>query len=175
MADNRGNLRGSARSGSGDGVRGAEAFLALSRRLKEAGQTELRKELHKAVAATAKPLVPKVKKAGEAKAPTRGGMARHMGKKQYRAQTRTGEQTAGVRIVGTKVDPRIDATGRVAHPVFGRKGKAKNGGKNTVVQEIPGLAGYFSETLEQSGPEVRDVMVDVLNDFVRRMANEGRI
>jgi hypothetical protein len=44
-----------------------------------------------------------------------------MAKKPYPVQTRTGAKTAGVRIVGTKVDPRINNLGRIQHPVFGRK------------------------------------------------------
>jgi hypothetical protein len=60
-----------------------------------------------------------------------------------------------VRIVGTKVDPRINSQGRIAHPVFGRKG-------STVVQQVPRLKGYFDETLRESAPQVRADVVAVL-------------
>lgn len=144
-----------------DSVRGAEDFLALSRRLKAAGETELRKELHKAVGAAAKPLIPKVKAAAQDKFPQRGGLANRMARKPLRAQTRTGALTAGVRIVGSKVDPRMDESGRISHPVYGRK--------PNVVQNVPGVAGYFSETLEKAGPEIRGDVLNVLEDFTQRI------
>jgi hypothetical protein len=74
-----------------------------------------------------------------------------------------------VRIVGTKVDPRINNQGRVFHPVFGRKGQAANGGVNAVVQQVPGAKGYFDETLTQSGPKIRVEVVTVLNEFAQRL------
>jgi hypothetical protein len=166
MADNRGGLRGSAsNSGGGFATSGAEEFLALSKRLKAAGQTELRKELHKAMRDAAKPLIPKVKTAARTDLPRRGGLNKRMARKGYRVQARTGAATAGVRIVGTKVDPRIDATGRVFHPVFGRG--------PGVVQHVPRAKGYFSETLAGSAPQVRDAVRDVLDDFAERVARGG--
>jgi hypothetical protein len=138
---------------------GANDFLALSKRLKAAGKTELRKELNKTMNNAAKPLIPKIRQAAATKLPQSGGLAQRIAKKPYRAQTRTGAKTAGVRIVGTKVDPRIDQ-GRVAHPVFGRK--------PVVVQSV--TPGYFSETLERSGPEIRAEVVGALGAFVDDLA-----
>lgn len=143
-------------------VTGADDFLALSRRMKEAGESGLRKELHKAMTAAAKPLIPKVRAAAAANLPQRGGLARSVSRKPVRAQTRTGNQTAGVRIVAAKVDPRLDE-GRLAHPVFGRP-------NSTVVQQVPGAVGYFSKTLENEGPQVRDTLIEVLEDFTNRLA-----
>lgn len=160
MADNRGNLRGSATNG-GVGVQGAEDFLRLSKALKAAGQSGLRKELNKAMRDAAKPLLPKVRAAAASTLPHRGGLAQRISKKPFRVQTRTGAQTAGVRIVGTKVDPRIDQ-GRVYHPVFGRK--------PGVVQSV--TPGYFSKTLEESGPEVRNDLTQALEDFAGRLIKE---
>lgn len=145
-------------------ARGADDFLALSKRLKAAGQTELRKELHKAMSAAAKPLIPKVREAARNNLPKGGGLNERIAKKPLRAQTRTGATTAGVRVVGSKVDPRINE-GRVAHPVFGRK--------PFVVQHVPEATGYFSETLAQSGSEVRVELLKVLNDFTARITRGG--
>ena len=160
MADNRGNRRGSATTG-GTGVQGAEDFLRLSRALKAAGQTELRKQLNKTMRDAAKPLLPKVKAAAEANLPKKGGLNTRIAKKPFRVQTRTGASTAGVRIVGTKVDPRIDQ-GRVYHPVFGRS--------PGVVQQVK--PGYFSETLAAEGPAVRDDLAQALEDFAGTLLRE---
>lgn len=160
--DNRGNLRGSA-TGGGVSVRGAEDFLALSKRLKAAGQTELRKELNKSMRQAAKPLLPKVREAARANLPKHGGLNERIARKPIRIQTRTGANTAGVRVVGTKVDPRIDE-GRVFHPVFGRK--------PGVVQRIKGR-GYWSKTLEKSGPDVRGDVLKALEGFTKQVLKKG--
>ncbi len=162
--DNRGNLRGSA-ANSGASVRGADDFLALSRRLKAVGETELRKELHRAMGAAAKPLIPKVKDAARRNLPRQGGLNERIAKKPLRAQTRTGAKTAGVRIVGTKVDPRINE-GRIFHPVFGRPGSG-------VVQQVPRARGYFDETLSREGPAVRDDILKVIRDYTIRALKMG--
>lgn len=124
-------------------IRGAEQFLALSKRLKREGQTGLRKELNKAMRDAAKPLIPKVRAAARADLPHRGGLAERIARKPYRVKVSTAASTAGVSIVGTKVDPRINA-GRVYHPVFGHR--------PGVTQSVRG--GYFDRTLSESGPSV---------------------
>ncbi len=162
--DNRGNRRGSA-ANSGASVHGADDFLALSKRLKAVGEAELRKELHKAVGAAAKPLIPKVKNAARENLPRQGGLNERIAKKPLRAQTRTGAKTAGVRIVGSKVDPRINQ-GRIFHPVFGRPGSG-------VVQQVPKARGYFDETLSREGPAVRDEILAVIRDYTIRALRMG--
>ena len=153
----------------GEAIRGADNLLALSKKLKAAGQTELRKELHKAMRNVAKPLVPKIREAARKQLPTAGGLNDRIAKKPYRAQVRTGAKTAGVRITGTKVDPRINREGRVWHPVFGREGKAANGGRNSVVQKVPSAEGYFDETLRDEGPEVREELRSTLAAWSERL------
>jgi hypothetical protein len=157
MADNRGNLRGSAARAGGTGVGGADDFLKLSKALKAAGQGELRKALNKTMKDAAKPLIPKVRAAARDSLPKTNGLNERMARKPYRVQVRTGATTAGVRIVGTKLDPRINNEGRIFHPVFGRK--------PGVVQQVPGAVGYFDKTLSESGPAIRDDLTKALDDF----------
>jgi len=158
------NPVGGIRAG-GSGMRGAEDFLALSKALKAAGQTELRKALHKGMASAAKPLLPKIRQSARDRAPKAGKLNERLARKPYRAQARTGAATAGVRIVGGKVDPRMNALGRVYHPVFGRKGKAANGGRNAVPQTVPELRGYFDEPIRESEREIRGDLIRALEDF----------
>jgi hypothetical protein len=148
-----------------DYVRGADDFLALSKRLKAVGETGLRKELHKAMGSAARPLIPKVQEAARRNLPKRGGLNERIARKPYRAQTRTGMQTAGVRITGSKVDPRINNEGRVYHPVFGRTPGE--------IQPVPQAKGYFDETLAAEGPKVRDDILDVVRDYTIRALRMG--
>lgn len=146
-------------------VTGADDFYKLSKALKNAGEKGLRNELHKTVREAAKPLIPKVKQAARDALPKRGGLNERIARKPLRAQTRTGAKTAGVRIVGSKVDPRINA-GRVYHPVFGRPGSG-------VVQQVPEAAGYFDKTIEKNAPQVRDDLVRAMTNFADRIIREG--
>lgn len=142
-------------------VRGARDFYTVSKSLKAAGKGELRKQFHKTVRDAAKPLIPKVRESARQRGPKEGGLNERLAKKPYRAQTRTGANTAGVRIVGTKVDPRINSLGRIAHPVFGHK--------PTVIQYDNGLKGYFDKPLQESGPAVQREVVGAMNDFTRKI------
>ena len=166
--DNRGNLRGSLQNqGSGafaraGAIKGANDFLALSKKLKAAGETGLRRELNKGLQRAAKPLIPKVREAARRELPKAGGLNERIAKKPYRVQVRTGAKTAGVRVVGTKVDPRINAAGRVAHPVFGRP-------KSTVVQIVPEAKGYFTDTITESGPDIRAAVIGALSEFTKTL------
>jgi len=142
-------------------ARGARDFLTVSKYLKAAGEGGLRKEFHKTVRDAAKPLLPKVREAARQKGPKHGGLNEALAKKPLRVQARTGAKTAGVRIVGTKVDPRINNLGRIQHPVFGRK--------PVVVQYDANLKGYFDETLEREAPSVQGEVVRAMNDWTRRL------
>jgi hypothetical protein len=173
MADNRGNLRGSGILGGARTIKGTADFVKLSKVLKEAGNKTLRNELHKMVREPAKVVIPKIREAARG-VPGKGGIGAHYGKKPLRTQTRTGEKTAGVRVVMPKTDPRVDQEGRVAHPVFGRVGKAKNKGKNVVVQKVPAIKGFFSDTLQADAPQIRDGFLRALDDFTDRIVREAK-
>jgi len=163
-----GRISGSSTSSD----QGARAFYELSKRLKEVGGTgkgSLRNEMQKAVKQAAKPLPKAVKAAAARDLPQRGGLAKHVAKRTPSVVTRTGIQTAGVRIQDKKSDPRMSTQGRVPHPVFGRRGKPKNGGKNFVVQDVPEARGYFDETIRDRAPQVADDITDVLADYAGRL------
>jgi len=166
--DNRGNFRGSAaNSGGSAGLssRGARDFLAVSKALKAAGEGELRKAFHKTVRDAAKPLPKKVKDSARERGPKKGELNEALAKKPIRVQTRTGVKTAGVRIVGTKVDPRINNLGRIQHPVFGHK--------PPVVQYNQDLKGYFDDPLKESGPAIQTNVVRAMDAFTRDLLRKG--
>lgn len=149
-------------------VDGAEKFLRLSKALKAAGQTELRKELNKSLKDAVKPLIPKVKDAARSKLPQRGGLAKTVAKASIRPQVRTGQDTAGVRlVVGKRRGSAAASTNRgvVRHPVFDR---------NTWVEQRV-EPGWFDKTLEAEAPgETRlaiEAALEAMVDKVRRETN----
>ena len=144
---------------------GAQAFYELSKRLKEAGGTgkgSLRSEMNKALRQAAKPLPQAVKKKAGEVFPEKGGLAKIMAKRTPKVITRTGIKTAGVRIQDKGTDPRMNAQGRIYHPLFGRKG-------SDVVQFVPAIKGYFDETLAKEAPEVRADVIDVLAEYAQKL------
>lgn len=147
-------------------TKGAEDFLRLSKAMKGSAP-ELRKELNKALRTAAKPIIPKIRQSARSNLPREGGLNERFAKKPLRAAVRTGEKTAGVRIQGTKTDPRVNAQGRVAHPVFGRP-------RSTVVQQVPSAVGYFDRPAQDSAPQVRSELVAVLADFKKQLEAKTR-
>lgn len=143
-------------------VRGAEDFLALSKRMKAAGQGELRKELNKGLREAVKPLIPQTRAAARSRLPQRGGLAALVAKEPQRVQVRTGAGTAGVRlVVGQKGGgARAADQGAIRHPVFGRP--------TFVTQQV--RPGWFTETAEGEFDQIRDGVLDVLDDFIRKVA-----
>jgi hypothetical protein len=146
-------------------VEGADAFLALSRRLKEVDK-DLRKSLHKRLRESAKTLTPKTRQAARSQLPSRGGFAALVARTPQRVQVRTGAKTAGVRIVIGKKGSgaRAADSGTIRHPVFGDRSRF-------VSQQVE--PGWFSQTAQDNAPEVREDVVKVLRDVAEELARRG--
>ncbi len=142
-------------------VEGADKFFALSKRMKAAGQGDLRKELNKALRQVAAPLKTATQAAARSKLPSRGGLAALVAKEPQRVQVRTGTGTAGVRIVVGKKGggARAADQGVIRHPVFGRP--------VFVSQNVE--PGWFSQTVQDEAPAIRDEVARVLEDFTRKV------
>lgn len=145
-------------------VTGAEDFLRLSKALKAAGQTGLRKELNKALKSAATPLKSKTQSAARSRLPKRGGLSDIVAREPQTVQVRTGAQTGGVRIVVGKRRGAARATdiGSVRHPVFGRD--------VYVTQSVP--PGWFSDTAQKNAPAIRNDLAQALEDFAGRIVRE---
>lgn len=146
-------------------VRGADEFARLSKALKSAGRTELRKQLNKKLRDATKPLIAETRQAA-GDLPSRGGFAALVAKEPQRVQVRTGDKTAGVRIVVGKKSggARAADQGSIRHPVFGRP--------VFVTQSVK--PGWFTETLRDSAPTVRPFLEQALEDVARQVVNEAR-
>lgn len=147
-------------------VRGADQFLALSKALKHAGRTELRKELNKQMRDGAKPLIPKARAEAQSKLPQSGGFAKQVAKEPMRVQARTGRHP-GVRIVVGKKrgGARSANRGFIRHPVFGNR-------ENWVTQEVP--PDWFDGPMRGSAPEIRKALQQALEDVADKIVRGVR-
>ena len=146
-------------------VRGADQFLKLSKALKHAGRTELRKELHKGLRDGAKPLIPKARAEALRRLPSSGGLAKQIAKEPMRVQVRTG-RTPGVRIVvGRKRGGARQANrGVIRHPVFGNRDV-------WVDQKVP--PGWFDDPLRKGAPGVRPELEKAIDRIADRIVREA--
>lgn len=143
-------------------IRGTEDLLRLSKALKAAGRTGLRKELHRSIRAAARPLIPKARAAALASLPQRGGLGKRVASSPMRAQFLTG-RNPGVRIgVGKGRSAWATNHGEVQHPVFGNRGK-------WVSQRVD--ADWFDGTMRRNAPAVRPevarAMDRVIHDIIK--------
>lgn len=146
-------------------VRGADEFLALSKALKHAGQTELRKELNKAMRDGAKPLIPKARAEALRRLPQRGGLAKQVAKEPARVQTRTGKDP-GVRIaIGKRQGGARSANrGVIRHPVFGNRERWVN-------QKVK--PGWFDDPMKASAPEIRTALEAGMEQIAAKVVREA--
>lgn len=157
--------------------KGADEFFRLSKALKESGQKEVRKQLHKGMRDAAKPLVAEAKKAAaEAPIPARGGLRARIARTTFRAQVRTGATTAGVRITapGKFVTVKLlNRYGRVRHPVHADPSKTRREWA-WVNQEVPEAKGWFDDAMREHAPEVRDDVVKAMRAVPARIARAAK-
>ncbi|MGZ4663587.1 MAG: hypothetical protein ACXV5Q_00675 [Frankiaceae bacterium] len=146
-------------------ITGAEDFLALSKALKHAGRGELRKELNKQMRDAAKPLIGDVRQAAERELPKHGGLNRVVSRGRIRVQTRTGAQTAGVRIVGAGQGLRSADLGILRHPVFGHRDRF-------VAQDVP--AGWFTATLNDKARTVLPALAQAVQNIADQVVREAK-
>lgn len=142
-------------------IQGADQFLRLSKALKAAGQTEVRKELNKALRDATKPLIVETRAAAGQRLPQRGGLARRMSKAPQRVKVSTGRDP-GVSIV-LKAQPGIK-NGTIRHPVFG--------GPAFVTQRVDGT--WWDDTLEAGAPRVLPEIEKALAAVARQVLNQTK-
>jgi hypothetical protein len=149
---------------------GAEQFAALSRRLKEAGETGLQRELRKALTEAAKPITQEIRDAAN--------LRRYMPNRY--ADTLAADITVSTVQRGSIRAPgvRIAARGRVkkrkvvqlnegilVHPVFGDREDWKF--------QLRGMrSGFFDDPCNRSGPQVRDKILAAMHETAMKI--EGR-
>lgn len=157
-------------------VRGAQEFYKLSKALKAAGRTGIRKELNKRMKQAGKPLIPEVRAAALEELPKRGGLAKRMAKRPIRVVTRTGSaHTAGVSLVMPNTQPGYNE-GEIRHPVFEKHklGKGQVGPQAKPTKWVPqdiGPGRWFDDTIVENrdkvAPLLEKAVNSVLDDIVK--------
>lgn len=144
-------------------VHGADNFLLLSKALKNAGRTEMRKHLHSGIKKAARPLIKIARAEAKERLPQRGGLAEQVSKEPMRTQVRTGRDP-GVRVVVGKRRGAAQSTnrGEIRHPVFGNR-------DTFVTQRIK--PGWFDNRMMAEKPAIlRDVegaLIEVVDEIAR--------
>ena len=148
-------------------VRGAEDFFKLSKALKAAGRTELRRELNKRMRRAARPLIPLAREEARRVLPQSGGLAEQVAHAPMRVQVRTGLQTYGVSIVVGKdrSGARAANRGLIRHPVFGNREK-------WVDQVVP--ADWFDGSMRRNAPHVRPAVLQAVESVMRDIVRGTR-
>jgi hypothetical protein len=145
-------------------INGADQFLKLSKALKAAGATQLRKELNKGLRQATKPLIADTRASALEHLPKAGGLAALVAKSPQRVRVTTGKDP-GVSIVvagGKKSGAYGAEIGVVRHPVFGHKDRF-------VSQNVK--PGWFSEPLAAGAskvlPELEKAIDAVMGEVIR--------
>ncbi|MGH3978085.1 MAG: hypothetical protein ACRDRZ_03625 [Pseudonocardiaceae bacterium] len=142
-------------------VQGADQFAALARRLKQAGDKELRRELYRGINRAAKPVRADIKRSALATLPTRGGLAALVAGSRIRVQRRTGGASVGIRMVGTSAhDIAAMNRGVVRHPLHGNRGF-------WFAQAVP--PGWWDRPTLATAPAARDEIVSVIEHVKRKI------
>lgn len=110
-------------------VEGADAFFALAKRLKEAGDKDLQRELYRGLNRAVKPADEAIRASAIATLPSRGGYNTTIATDlKIRVQRRTGAKTVGIKLIGTAKTTsgkarelvRLDE-GSLRKPLFGMR------------------------------------------------------
>lgn len=154
-------------------VKGADDFLRLSKALKAAGQTELRKELHKALRDAARKAMPEAERnLAESLPYLRRGKA-----VSQVVRVRTGRDsgvTVGVAF-GSKrsTNARLaNARGVFRHPVFADGEKTRKEWA-WVDQPVPGAKGWFDKAYTNAAPQIRREIERVLEKIADKIVREA--
>lgn len=149
-------------------VTGAEELEVLGRQLKELGDKELRRDLFRGFSRATKPLKEDVRRSALRSLPSRGGLNQWVADAKLATRTRVSGKTVGVRIAGSRSNKQLRKSdlnainrGRLRHPVFGNR-------KVWVTQMVK--PGWFTDPLVAGADEVRQELVQVMDDVAERLA-----
>lgn len=154
-------------------VKGADQFLRLSKALKQAGETDLRKALHKGLRDVVNRVKPEAADALAASLPRRlQGKGRRV-KQAVQVKTgaaagvsvavRYGSAGTGIGAVNAKL---INQSGSFRHPV--------RGGKRWVAQPTRGGLGWFDKTYTNAAPQLRRELEQVLEQVAADIVRKAR-
>lgn len=162
-------------------VKGADQFLRFSKALKQGGETEARKALHKGLRDVANRVKPNVAKALADALPSR--LASKGAKVRQAVQVKTGADpgvsvvvpygrtgsgkgtTSGLGAVNAQM---INRSGKFRHPVYRMTGAA------WVDQKVPAGLGWFDKGWTNKAPLIRAELALVLEQVADDIAKKAR-
>ena len=144
-------------------VTGADDFLRLSKALKAAGRTQMRKDLTNAMKKAAKPLIVETKAEARRTLPQRGGLAKLVAKAPQRVKVATGKDPGVSIVVSRSHGVRGADKGLIHHPVFGDRTDWKP-------QVVP--SGWFERPLQAGAPLIRPELQKALEHMLDRVVRE---
>jgi len=152
-------------------ITGTVEFADLSRRLKEAGETGLRRQLYKAINKAAEPLADEISSAGHLKPylpdPYAAVLAADLKVRVYKRSGRDPHLT--IRAEGREHKRKLvqlDERGILVHPVFAqgpRRGWTWRPQFSHVRQ------GFFTDPVEQCAPAVRKEILGAMRETKRKL------
>jgi hypothetical protein len=146
-------------------VNGADQFLRLSRAFKEAGRSDLRKELNKGLRDGVKPLTPLTRTAALRALPRGGGLNQLVAKTPQRVKVSTGRDPGVTLIAGRKGSGAGGADiGVVRHPTFGNK---------AVWRETQVLPGWLTATVKTHIGDVIPALEQALERVAEKVVRGG--
>lgn len=135
---------------------GSSSLADVGKRLRQAGDRELRRELLRGIREGTKPLIKDAKSNALRTLPTRGGLGARVARTRIDTRTRTGSRTAGVRLTAATNavrDPKRIDRGRIRHPVYGHR--------PWVFQNVQ--PGWFSDAMRNGAPKVRKELLNAIH------------
>jgi hypothetical protein len=142
-------------------LEGADKLAVLAKRLKEAGDKDLQRQMYAGIARAMKPVRAAAETSLADVLPKRGGLSAAKRRQvKFRTSRRAGVRQAGVRLVakGGQLG-RMDRQGQFRHPVFGHE--------PWVPQKIE--AGWFTRPAEAAAPVARREILRALDDVAREL------
>jgi hypothetical protein len=156
---------------TGAEIRGAEALGVLTRRLKEAGDKELQKELRVAIKNALDPLRRKLPVSAREVLPRRGGLGDKVAKSKFSISRKNTSRESGLRLIAKNEYTlgKMDE-GELRHPIRQRK---RNARPVWVKQRItPGWASIpFDEEAAPARAEIERAMQRVIDRLDERLPN----
>ena len=149
-------------------VEGADQFFALARRLKEAGDKDLQRELYRGLNRAVKPLTASVRQSALETLPSQGGLNVTIATgSKVKVQRRTGARSVGIKLIATAQTPKgrdrdlagMDK-GKLRHPLFGNRGF-------WYPQAI--APGWWTKPTGRAGPVVRAELLKVMEEVRRKI------
>jgi hypothetical protein len=142
-------------------VEGTKQLTTLARRLKEAGDGQLRRELLAGIRKSGRKILPDIPQSAYRTLPRRGGLADRVARQKFALRTSLSGSSASVRIGATGMKELRDINrGRLRHPLFGNR-------DHWYQQQIE--PGFFDEPIERRAPDVRREIQQVMNDVARKI------